>query len=246
MKAAHPGADPVLGFARRARLWILTGLTLGLTCGLGLYVLAPAIYHATVAVEVSELAPTISLSPAAARIPLVTIDTDAQLIASDAVVTSIAAVTGEPAARVRARLSIAARPLTRILEITFVGSSPTLAAVGAEQAAATFLAERHRLMLQPAEKYLRTVADQTQDPTPAGDALATANLSKAPDVRPENLRERAVQARVELPGPGSVVEHARVLSSPDRGDAEIPLVSGAAFGALLGFGLGVARDVKRT
>ena len=238
-------SDPVLAYAGRARAWIFTGLALGLAAGLGLYLLTAPSYRATVAVEVSEVAPMVDLSPTRLRVKQVTVDTDAQILASDEVVTAVGEAAGDSTAQARAQLVIAARPLTRILDITYTASSAAEAAAGAEQGAETFLAERDRLVIAPVEDYLRHVINQTRDPTPASELLATANLSKTPEHRPEGFRQRAVTARLELSGAGRVLEHARTSSSPDRGDIEVPLASGAALGALLGFWLGFARDRGR-
>jgi len=236
-------SDPILRYGVRGRGW-LVGAVIGLTAGLGVYWAAPPSYTATSVVELSEAAPTIDLSPVGAQPKPVSVDTDAQILAGDEVVAAVARATGNTRSSTRMSLAVTARPLTRVLEISFTSSSPETAEVGAQRAAATFLAARGRLVVQRVEDYLVEVGARTASPKQS-DVLATAELSGVAESRVEGWRERAIAARLQLRGPGTILEEARITSSADRGDLEVPVVSGASLGALLGLGLSLGRQRHR-
>lgn len=237
-------SDPILARGLRGRDW-LVGAVLGLLVGMGLYWATPPNYTATAAVELSEAAPTIDISPVGARPRLVSVDTDAQILVGDEVVSAIAQATGTTRSKARTSLAVAARPLTRVLEISFTGSSPKTAVLGAQQAAETFLGARERLIVARVQDYLVEVGARTASPRQSA-LLTTADISGSAESRVEGWRERAIAASLQLRGPGSVLEQARITSSADRGDLEVPLVSGACLGALLGVGLRLERHHHHT
>ena len=74
---------------------------------------------------------------------------------------------------------------------------------------------------------------------------ATTEPSKPVRIFPrpvlDNRRRRAVEASLALPGPGHTLEASIRLPSAETGQIELPLVSGAASGALLGLAIGLAR-----
>ena len=132
-----------------------------------------------------------------------TIDTDAQLLAADEVIAAIATESGRPADDVRESLSVTARPLTRILEITYSDRSASSAPAGAAGGGG-FLAARDRIVIQPVREYLSEVAKENQQLEETRNVLEETN-STIDGTRLVEWQERAVLAELEVPGPGSVV-----------------------------------------
>lgn len=242
-------SDPILTRGLRGRTWLVGGL-LGVVAGIGVYVETPPVYTATSVVELASVSPVIDLSPTAAKVQLFTIDSDVQIVADGQVVSSISGITRQPPAEVRRALSVSARQLTRVLQITYTASSPVVATAGAQGAADAFLAERQRLVLQPVQDYLAEVFAKTESPQKSASlttpGLTTADLTSRAQARVEDWRQRAIAAQLQGKGAGSVLERARVRAGGDRGDVEVPVVTGACLGALLGVGVALLRgQVKR-
>ncbi|WP_165865569.1 hypothetical protein [Vallicoccus soli] len=254
----HPDTpDPVLARLRTARWRVVAGLALGLAAGAALHQAQDPVYRSTVAVELGEVAPAVDLSPTAQQPRLLSIDTDAQLVRSDAVVGAVADVVDRPAAEVRTDLRVGARQLTRVLEITYADGTARDALAGVRVATEAYLAERERLVVEPARAYLRGIGEATDDPVrapdgaaPDADAGADADAdaagtdasveASAGDVsgaaESEARRERALRLELALPAAGRVLQAADPAPAPERPDVEVPLASGAAVGALLGLG----------
>lgn len=239
---AAGGGDPVVAYGLRGWRWALAGLVTGLAAGTAVVLATPPQYAATAAVEVSRVAPIVDPdAPGGDGRPL-TIDTDAHIMTSDEVVSAAAQAAGRSPEQVRRAVRISARPLSRVLEITFMDQSPQVAKAGADSAAAAFLRARERLVVQPVHTYLQSLANGV-DAANAPDAAAAAT---AADVARLTTREQhAAALAAELPGPGALLENARITSAADRGNIEVPLASGASLGALLGFTTGLLRNRRR-
>jgi hypothetical protein len=237
-------SDPILTRGLRGRTWLVGGV-LGLIAGIGVYFGTPPTYTATSVVELSEVAPVIDLSPVAARPDDVTVDTDAQIVTSGQVVSAVAGITKQPTERVRQSLSVSARQLTRVIQISYTASSPATATAGAQGAAEAFLAARKRLVVQPVQDYLAEVFVRTEAPQKSASLTTAADLSSKAQSRVEGWRQRAISAQLQTKGAGSILEHARVRAGGDRGDVEVPVVTGACLGALLGVGVALLRAARR-
>jgi hypothetical protein len=216
----------------------------GIIVGLGVYFTAPTTYSAATAVELTKVAPGLDLNPIAPPPELLTIDSDAQMVDTDEVVSSVAKVTHDPTSHVRASLQVTARPLTRVLVITYTSSTAARATAGAQRAAETFLDVREQLVVKPLEDYLANVKQLTESPRLSAETT-TEDLSGRVQSRVEGLRQRAMLAELKADGAGSVAQSARITSSGNRGGVEIPVVTGACLGALLGVGFTVARRYRR-
>jgi hypothetical protein len=233
-------SDAIMTRGLRGRTWLVGGL-LGLMAGFGVYYETPPAYTATSVVELTSLSPVIDLSATAAKLQPFTVDSDAQIVADGQVVSAVAAITKQPSAQVRRSLSVSARQLTRVLQITYTASSPVTATAGAQGAADAFLAEREKLVVKPVQDYLAAVFAKTESPQKST-TLATEDLTSRAQSRVESWRQRAVGARLQSKGAGSVLEHAQVRAGGDRGDIEIPVVTGACLGGLLGVGVALLRS----
>lgn len=233
-----------MAYAAHGRAW-LAGAVLGLAVGAGLYWTTPAQFRSTTVVELPQTAAAVDLSRLGRRAQPVTADTEAQILGSDQVVDAVARASGDPKRWVRESVTVTARPSTRILEITYTSRTPASATRGADAAVDAFLDVRDRLIVAPVEDYLSAVGERTDAPA-RSDVLATDDRAGSAEFRVEGWRERAVQELLALPGPGVVLERARPTSSAYRGDAEVPMASGACLGALLGLGVGLGRTRLRS
>lgn len=236
-------SDVILTHGLRGRVWLI-GAALGVVAGIGVYLTTPPAYTATSVVELTEASPVIDLSPIAARPRLVTIDTDAQIVVSDSVISSVAAVTDQTTVQVRKSLVVTARQLTRVIQITYRAPSRETARAGAQRAADAFLEERSRLIVDPVKGYLAEVDAKTQSPDQPS-AKEPGDTSQRAQSRVESWRERALAARLQVSGAGVVLESGRVRPAGDRGNLEIPLATGASVGAMLGVALSVLRRRRR-
>jgi capsular polysaccharide biosynthesis protein len=239
VNVANP--DLVMHHLARGRVW-LAGALLGLVLGGWFYWATPAKFSATSVVELTAVSPTIDLGAIRGRPKLESVDTDANMLASDDVVSSVARASGDPEQWARTAIAVSARNLTRVVEITYTSATPAGARAGANSAADGLLAARQRLVIQPVEDYLNEVAKRTETPLDAevvnpDDRFGTAEF------RVENWRDRALAARLQLPDAGTVLQRATTSSGAQRGPMEVPLTSGAALGALVAvlLGIGVQR-----
>ena len=214
---------------------MVVGTVAGLLLGTGLYVTSPAVTRATVSVEASRVAAVARMNSQVAPPKLVTADTDVHLVLSDEVVTAVAQAIGVSPSEVRRNLTVRARAVTRVLEISYTDPSVARAERAVQVAGEAFLAMRDRLVLQPVRDYLTEVDIATRRVV-TGIPQADRAKIEPEDSDSEVLRRRAQAELAALPPPGLVMEDARLTKIRDRGDVEVPLASGAAAGALVGFG----------
>lgn len=223
------GSDPVLGRLRRLVVPVLVGTLLGLLAGIAVHSATPATWTAQVAMELSSVRDRMDLNPTGTRGDLVSFDTDAQLAYSDAVVLAVAVDQQRPVTTVRSSIEVSARPLSRILLLSYTARSPDAAQDGAVLAARTLLQERDRLYLAPQREYLDDLFRTTDSIDPQFDLVTASGDAPAR----ESLRRSAYVEQLRLQEPGRVVGENGLTSVADRGDIEVPLTSGAATGALL-------------
>jgi hypothetical protein len=238
-------SDPILTRGLRGRTWLAGGL-LGLILGAGIYFATPPTYTATAVVELAALSPVIDLSPTAGKLQPFTVDSDVQLVVDGQVVSAISGITRQEPAQIRRSLTVSARQLTRVLQITYRAATPAMATAGAQGAADAFLAERDRLVVKPVGDYLTQVLLKTESPQKSAATLTTEGLTTRAQSRVEGLRARAIAAELQSKGAGNVLERARVRAGGDRGDVEIPVVTGAGLGVLIGVAAAMIRaEVKK-
>jgi hypothetical protein len=236
LRVANP--DPIMVYARHGKAW-LVGALVGLVLGGGVYWKTTPDYTATAVVELTSVTPAVDLGGVRGRPQVESVDTDAQMLASDEVVAAVAKSSGDSEQWAQGSLGVTARNLTRVLEITYTSRSPKGATAGANSAADGLLAIRQRLVIKPIDDYLDAVAKQTEIPLDAA-VLDPADRVGTAEFRVESWRDRALSARLQVPDSGSVLQLAQGNPAPQRGGIEVPLTSGVATGALLGLLLGMA------
>ena len=233
-------SDPVLTAMRSRRGWRLVGLgaVVGAIAGVVWLFATPKTYEATVALELTSVAPQVNITSVGARPDPVTIDTDAQIVMSDAVVDAVTRTTSRDRTDVRNSLDVSALPLTRVMHITYSADSAPGAIDGASSAATAFLGEKERLIIEPVRSYLQSIENQEAQVSGADGSLRQST----PDLwELEALRQSATAAEIRLQGAGEILEAARITAAGERGDAEVPVVTGIALGALLGLVVAIAQ-----
>jgi hypothetical protein len=233
--------DPMLEALRRRSTWALVavGAIVGGALGVVWMLLTPVSFTATVALEVNLASPQVNISDIGPRPQTISMDTDAQLVTSDAVVAVVADTTGQGTDQVRENIEVAARPLTQIMTISYTARNPKDATEGATAAADAFLDERERLIVEPVSTYLSasstegltddTFGDIFDDPSPDPSSLAP-------------WRQSAVVKLAKLGEAGRIQEGARLTATNDRGDIEMPIATGVALGILLALGVSALRQ----
>lgn len=232
MRRRHGSVGPS---RRSAAVLVLAGLLLGGAAGAARVATTPGEQVATVGLELSAVSPLLDLGPSALSGRPVAVDTDAQILLSDDIVGPVAQASGRSPDQVREDLGATARPLTRVLDLHFRAPDAAAALAGAERAAQTFLEVRQRLVLAPTLDFLEEVASAPLNTTEQSDEplvdldgdLTQGQLSQ---------EDRAAALALELPTAGTVLQAPRLTEVDDRGEREVPVASGAAAGALLGFG----------
>ncbi len=243
--------DPILRAGRLAFVSLLVGAVVGGLVSLAWLETRPLSYDSTVALELSPVAPLVDLNPTGPVINEVTVDTDATLAVSEGVAKAVAATTGLELDEVARHLSVRARPLSRVLEVTYTTTiSPDAAREGATAAAESFLDLRDRLVIDPVRQYLAEISEQTitvqnqnENVRAETDAAGTVSVSQGQAALERRL-ERAQRFQVELPVAGTVVAAASAPSAR-RGTVDVVLVTGVSLGALLGFAAGLAWEWRR-
>lgn len=222
---------------RRAAVGALVGALVGLAVTGALYMSRPVQYSSTVALELTSVAPLVDLNPTGAQIDDITIDTDAVVTAADPVVDAVSAAVGRDPEDVRTALSVRARPLSRVLEITYTTTaSPDAAREGVTAAAESYLDLREKLIIEPVRAYVGGVVKATDrvqaESTIDGDLISRGQAAL------EKRLQRAEAFEIDLPLPGTVIASASVPTAR-RGIVDVTLMSGALLGALVGFAAGL-------
>lgn len=252
VRSAAPGLPLLSDHARfvgrhRASLALcsLVGLLLGIVWSTG----QPTSYSATSSLALTPVPKY--LSPLSTQIapPEVSIDTDAQLLHSPAVLAAVAQALGTDSDTAATRLSVIATANSHVLHVTVEADNPR-AAANAANAATTAMVDVRRQALGSlqqgqlsqleaalvAQQHALADAQARELVIPATDDLFTTLLELQTSL--DELDEaRAMPADVVRPA-----------VAPRRGDypnTEVPIVSGAMLGLLSGWVLGAARDRAR-
>lgn len=242
--------DPIMRAGRLAFTALAVGAMVGLLVAGVWFLTRPPMYSSTVVLELSPAAPVVDLAPTGPTVDELTVDTDAGLATSDLVAARVAEALGEPASAAGDPVSVRARQLSRVLEITYTTAEPgERAREGAAASAEVFLELRDQLVIQPVRDYLTTIAAGTiefQDENEGqvqADEQGDVTVSRG-QAALENRLQRALREQVALPGPGTVIAAA---SAPEarRGTVDVVLMSGAGLGAIIGFGVGLVWEARR-
>ena len=135
--------------------------------------------------------------------------------AADPVVAAVSSAVGRDEGDVRSALSVRARPLSRVLEITYTTTASADAArEGVTAAAEAYLDLREKLIIEPVRAYVGGVVKATDkvqaDSTIDGDLISRGQAAL------ERRLQRAEAYEIDLPLPGTVIASASVPDGPPR------------------------------
>jgi hypothetical protein len=221
-----------LVWSQIAVLAITTGI--GALIGVGFALRLPSAYEAAVEIDLPGLSTWVNFDPEEDAPQHTTIDSSAQLVLSDSVVRSVAAVTHLETDEVRHNLSVSAYPLSRVLVPTFRASSAALAVSGADAAAKALINQRKRVfegsqlrLAVQLKRYLDRLLPQANrkgGPYSSVTHRLLEEITQINDVRQEAAAESAQILKAAAP--------ARAV----RTHGELPVVTGATLGFLVGVG----------
>lgn len=242
----EPGALPSLNAAlrpltRHAPVVVVCALA-GAGAGLAYHLAEGPQISATqrVLVPASELTPVPGSRPGS-------LDAEAVLARSEAVVGAVAQGLGVPHEEARSGVTIGAQPTTRILTITYTAESSRQAQAGVDLAVSTYLTERAALLAEVDRAVSSRYAlrqETLEEVFRAANPIATENGSgylwrTLDDVSRQWADAADVLAALDDSEPAWVISGTNVA----RGDqAVVRVASGFGLGILVGVALAVARD----
>ena len=225
-------------FLRRNAVVLVIFTVVGGVVGGALAMSSPTTYTASTPVLMSRVPLYVNpFSPDPA--PSVTIDTDAQLSLKTPVEHRVSRHTGVPVDEVSSRILITAKPLTRILNVTFRGDTAVTAVAGSRAAARGMLHQRKNLLVsqttgrlpQVRQRLERLQADkrriqlQRTRSSPAFEAKLTERI--------QVLEDLSSQLQALITGPGQVIGTPSVVRVERAREPSIWAGSGAALAFLL-------------
>lgn len=232
-----------LRFMRRHRAWIGGLMGLGLLLGYAWSLTQPASFSASASVALVPVPMYVTSSTTEVLPPAVSIDTDAQLLQSPRVLGAIADVLGTDEATAGRRLAISASPNSHVLNVAVSAGSPAKAAAAANAAISAFVqVRRHALgaLKQDQLSQLRLlIADQERllSKTMVVDATSIVFTQVL------DLQTRLQELEDARSQPAEIVSPAVAPRRASHANTEVPAVSGAMLGLLLGWLLGATRDL---
>ncbi|WP_127481252.1 hypothetical protein [Nocardioides pantholopis] len=235
--APSPGdALPTLGHYVahvRRHLGLLLALCLvGGAVGAAVHLTGPRSYHATSSIA---LAPRLVYVPGETEQAAdreVTLDTVAGLARSDTVVNAVQEITGLTADQVRAGLTLAARPASRVLVIGFRSESRATALAAGHAAVEALLAVQDRALALSAEQVqllrnrVNVLAAQAQERIQEGTDAAAVFESQV------LLQRRLDRTVASAEATSTVLRRSEVVASRS-GDPAVHVTTGLGLGLLL-------------
>lgn len=244
-------------FVRRHVLLIGALVGVGLAAGLAWSMHQPSRFSATASVALVPVPVYVAPTTTELVPPEVSIDTDAQLLRSPAVLGAIGEALGTDPDAAAEHLSVTASPNTHVLHVTVTAPTASLAALGANAAVTVFIDVRRDSLGALGEDQLRLLRLLGGDPVGESDAAEGSDAEDEGDalVLPptDELSEQVLAARAGLDeleearrAPAEMVRPASAPRHADYANTEVPLTSGAMLGLLAACLLGAARDHLRS
>ena len=236
-------------FVRRHALWILVLMTVGLGTGFAWSLQTPSTFSATTTVALTPVPKYVTPSTTELVATEVTIDTDAQLLQSPAVLEPVAAALGTTTAVAAERLSVTASSNSHVLHVTVKSRSRDLAATASQAAVDALLAVRGEVLGALRDDQLNRLQTlvSAQEELLAKEQGKSMLLPATDELFQQVLELRRgldelEDARAET---GVVLQPALPPSRANYSNAEVPMVSGAMLGLLCACAIGALRDARR-
>jgi hypothetical protein len=235
-------------FLRRHRAVVEAAVGLGLLAGVAVGVLQPATWSATASVALAPIPVYVKTSAGELVPPEVSLDTDAQLLGSPEVLGAVGRELGVDVDEAADHLAVSASAQTRVLHITITASSAADAQAATSAAVKEFVALRGEVLGALGEEPLRELrlALDTRE-SELAQVRERRIVLDDDELFLEVLDLRAALDELEAAQavPADVITPAEVPDAPDYANTEVPVVSGAGLGLLLGLLIALARD-RRT
>jgi uncharacterized protein involved in exopolysaccharide biosynthesis len=236
-------------FVRRHRLVVAVLVNFGLLVGLAWGMMQPATYSATASVALAQVPVYVMRSTGELVPPEVSIDTDAQLLHSPAVLGAVAEALGVDDAAASDRLSVTASPSSHVLHVTVASTSARRAADAANAAVTALIDVRRQalgsLRLDELRQLRLLLSTQERE-------LGQEQSSRLVILANDELFASILELRTSLDEledarrqPAEIVSSARPPTAQDHPNTEVPVTSGAMLGLLAGCLVGVVRDRTR-
>jgi capsular polysaccharide biosynthesis protein len=243
---------------RRRWRFVGAGVLGGLALASAAVVALPAAYTSVSAVQVQPSGMAEFTGERSGRLAGdVNLDTEAQVLLSDRVSSSVAEALAEEGgaapsvADLRERVDVSVPPNSSVLEISYSAGSPEAARAGAQAYADAYLELRRERVDGLIESHLEALRGEQEARYEALAEAAGESADPGADARVEALRAEITElgngisplsALAETVEPGSVITPAGL---PERASSPMPalwLVGGAALGLLTGLLAAVVRD----
>ncbi len=234
----------------RRHLVLMAGCTLlGLVSGLAITFTHVPVYESRVRVLAPPI-PVRVVPPGTEAAPRsVTPDTEAQLVTSEAVLKRLSGVLNVSEEGLADAIAVTAPPNTQLLRISFRATSPEDARLGAEAVAETYLVTRQQLLneqrrllieatraraqlLRQELESLRSYAQQLPAGSTERDVSRQRRVALFTEIR--NLQFQLTELQNNAVQSGEVVSAANNPRRPIDQNGQVPVVSGAVLGLLLG------------
>jgi succinoglycan biosynthesis transport protein ExoP len=242
---------------RRHVLLIITFVVGGVLAAAGLMQVRPPTYVSTASVLVNPVEGN-AFSPTQEGDSLISLETEAEVVTSDAVTTLV--LSRLPAGTPRTTLQDAVRvdipTNTQILQISSAARTPELARQRAQAYASAYLDFRSRQAAQAAasqqaaierqirkaRRDLRSATAAAADSTSDEEVVVERRLVRALTDELVELRASRVELQGSLAPAGRIISPAQTPSQPAGPDRRLVLAAGLAAGLLLGFMLALLRE----
>ncbi len=236
-------------FVRRHRLRIGALMVLGLLLGFAWSTTQPSTWSSTASVALAPVPKYVLPTGDGLAPPEVSIDTDAQLLASPEVLGAVADALGTDAAAAQESLSVTASPNSHVLHVSVKASSATAAVAAADAAASELVRVRRNALgaLRPDQlRLLRLwVTGQEDELAKEQDQRLVIPASDEQFAQILELREGLQELEEARLDPAELIDPAQPATRPDYANREVPIVSGAMLGLLCGCLLGARADRRR-
>lgn len=233
-------------FLRRHRGLLAALMAFGVVAGLCWALAQESTFSATASVTLVPV--PVYVMPTVEELvpPEVSIDTDAQLLQSPAVIGAVAQALGTDDARARERLSVTASPNTRVLHVSVSDGDPADAAAAANAAVDALVDVRRRTLGALSAEQLRQLRFLVsgQDLVLAREQSRRVVIHARDEVFTHvlELHDRLDELEAARRDPAEVIQGARTPVAADYANTEVSMTSGAMLGLLVGCLLGTARD----
>jgi uncharacterized protein involved in exopolysaccharide biosynthesis len=246
MSRTHPELTTYASFVRRHVVLLAVCALLGLVTGVGWNAASARSYTATAAVLLTGVPGYVDVETGGRPPREVTIDTDAHLARSIAVVAAVARRTGMTRQQVVARLHVSAPELTEVLHLSFTAADPDTARAGAAAAGRALVSARRdvlgALQTDQIARLQLALAERRAELTALGSSQGSDAREEALQLQVATLRQRLKELYAARLVPAEVLQRPVRPRQADPSEPEVALTSGLLTGLCVGLAVAAWRD----